>query len=131
MKRSILLAWLTLMTTHGFSALPTYDNPINYYDGDAKIKYPSKLKSLNFKGNFVNEDYFLKMKVGLTKPQVQSLFGTPQHSFGYFNGLFGSRQWLYVFNVVQGDRSMTCPYIVSFDKNNLVERAFFGDSKCF
>jgi outer membrane protein assembly factor BamE (lipoprotein component of BamABCDE complex) len=131
MKKSVLLASLMLMATHGFSAVPTYDNPINYYNGNAKIAYPQKLKPLNFNGIFVNEDYFLKMRVGLTKHQVQSLFGTPQHSYGYLKGLFGSRQWLYVFNVVQGDHSMTCPYIVSFDRNNLVERAFFGDSKCF
>ena len=51
-------------------------------------------------GNYVPEDVAAKVQVGMTKPQVRALLGTP-----LLNDIFHANRWDYYFSSVKGGKA--------------------------
>lgn len=71
------------------------------------------------KGSWVNWDNVRQIENGMNKDQIRHLIGDPQ--FG--EGLYGVREWDYVFHYRENGEHKVCQYKVLFDKNmNLAQQ---------
>lgn len=67
-------------------------------------------------GNYVPEDLAAKVQVGMTKPQVRALLGTP-----LLNDIFHANRWDYYFSSVKGSRAEDrTRFSVFFDNDKVV-----------
>lgn len=95
------------------------------------LKWPQVDKSkFNHDGNqfgsWPNWDNVRMMQPGLNKDQIYSLLGRP-----HFNeGLFGVREWNYVFNYNEEGVHKTCQYKVLFDKDMNAQSFFWYPNGC-
>ncbi|RYF77773.1 MAG: outer membrane protein assembly factor BamE [Comamonadaceae bacterium] len=77
-------------------------------------------------GTFVNLDNLRAVGAGLSKAQLYDLLGTPH----FQEGLFGVREWDYVFNFRSGGGVTTCQYKVLFDKDYLARSFHWKPDTC-
>jgi OOP family OmpA-OmpF porin len=90
-------------------------------------KFPEPSASYRTEGLFVNVPNLRNMSNGLTKPQVLDLLGAPHFS----EGLFGVREWNYIFNLRDQDGSVVqCQYKVLFDGESKVRRTLWNKPQC-
>ena len=68
-------------------------------------------------GNYVPEDVAAKVQVGMTKPQVRALLGTP-----LLNDIFHANRWDYYFSSVKGRKSEDRTRFSIFFENDKVVR---------
>lgn len=68
-------------------------------------------------GNYVPEDVAAKVQVGMTKPQVRALLGTP-----LLNDIFHANRWDYYFSNVKGGRAEDRTRFSIFFENDKVVR---------
>ena len=68
-------------------------------------------------GNYVPEDVAAKVQVGMTKPQVRALLGTP-----LLNDIFHGNRWDYFFSSVKGGRAEDRTRFSIFFENDKVVR---------
>jgi outer membrane protein assembly factor BamE len=68
-------------------------------------------------GNYVPEDLAAKVQVGMTKPQVRALLGTP-----LLNDIFHANRWDYYFSNVKGRRAEERTRFSVFFENDKVVR---------
>ncbi|MFJ2990738.1 outer membrane protein assembly factor BamE [Collimonas sp. NPDC087041] len=79
-------------------------------------------------GTFPSIYVLRTMQVGMDKDQVRLMLGSP-----HFNeGLFGVREWNYIFHFRNGDgnESVVCQYMVRFDADMLVAGTYWRDPDC-
>lgn len=77
-------------------------------------------------GTFVNRDNLRAVGAGLSKDQLYNLLGTPH----FQEGMFGVREWDYVFNFRSGGGVTTCQYKVLFDKDYLARNFYWKPDSC-
>lgn len=67
-------------------------------------------------GNYVTQQQFNALKVGMTKDQVAGIVGSPVSQF-----MFNSNQWQYTYQQYKNDK-LANSYVVNinFDKNSLL-----------
>ena len=68
-------------------------------------------------GNYVPEDVAAKVQVGMTKPQVRALLGTP-----LLNDIFHANRWDYYFSSVKGGKAEDRTRFSVFFENDKVVR---------
>jgi outer membrane protein assembly factor BamE len=68
-------------------------------------------------GNYVPEDVAAKVQVGMTKPQVRALLGTP-----LLNDIFHANRWDYFFSSVKGGKPADRTRFSIFFENDKVVR---------
>ena len=68
-------------------------------------------------GNYVPEDVAAKVQVGMTKPQVRALLGTP-----LLNDIFHGNRWDYFFSNVKGGKADERTRLSVFFENDKVVR---------
>jgi outer membrane protein assembly factor BamE len=68
-------------------------------------------------GNYVPEDVAAKVQVGMTKPQVRALIGTP-----LLNDIFHANRWDYYFSSVKGGKAEDRTRFSIFFENDKVVR---------
>ncbi len=68
-------------------------------------------------GNYVPEDVAAKVQVGMTKPQVRALLGTP-----LLNDIFHGNRWDYFFSSVKGGKTEERTRFSVFFENDKVVR---------
>ena len=68
-------------------------------------------------GNYVPEDVAAKVQVGMTKPQVRALLGTP-----LLNDIFHANRWDYYFSNVKGRKAEDRTRFSIFFENDKVVR---------
>lgn len=84
-------------------------------DANHRVDFPDMDKAWLKGGTFVDVEQLRRIAPGMTKNQVRELISYPH--FG--EGLFGPREWNYLFNFRTGKGSefITCQYMVHFDKD--------------
>lgn len=68
-------------------------------------------------GNYVPEDVAAKVQVGMTKPQVRALLGTP-----LLSDIFHANRWDYYFSSVKGGKAEDRTRLSVFFENDKVVR---------
>lgn len=94
-----------------------------------KRDFPDVSDSWYDDGRFVDPDSIQRIRKGQTKEQVRQLIGNPHFS----EGLFGVREWNYVFNLYTGESGgdyITCQYQVEFDDDMALENTRWRDAQC-
>lgn len=64
-------------------------------------------------GSWVNWDNVRQIERGMNKDQIYNLIGRPH----FAEGLYGVREWDYVFNYRENGEHKVCQYKILFDKN--------------
>lgn len=83
-----------------------------------ELKWP-KIEDASFNhdgnqfGSWPNKKSLAMVERGMNKDQVRNLIGNPHFS----EGMYGVREWDYVFNYKDGKETKQCQYKVMFDKN--------------
>lgn len=117
MKHPSLLSLVTCVLVLAGCAAPT-PSPSGTappaLDVNHRVDFPDMDKAWLKGGTFVDVEQLRRIAPGMTKNQVRELISYPHFS----EGLFGPREWNYIFNVRTGKGSefVTCQYMVHFDK---------------
>ncbi|WP_428851464.1 OmpA family protein [Imbroritus primus] len=120
MNRKSSLAACLLSLTMLFQAAASAAAP-------SEEQFPDPASSYRTEGLFPNVANLRNMSNGLTKPQVLDLLGAPHFS----EGLFGVREWNYIFNLRDADGSVTqCQYKVLYDDQAKVRRTLWNKPQC-
>ncbi|TCP92163.1 Beta-barrel assembly machine subunit BamE [Cricetibacter osteomyelitidis] len=77
-------------------------------------------------GSWPNWDNVNTIEKGMNKEQIRQLVGDPQ----FAEGLFGVREWDYVFNYREHGEHKICQYKVLFDKNGEAQSFFWLPESC-
>lgn len=79
-------------------------------------------------GTFPNLDNLRQMRTGMSKDQIYDALGRPH----FDEGLFGVRQWNYLFNfrTGPGPEYVSCQYQVRFDDKLLSESLHWKEPQC-
>ena len=96
---------------------------------DETVEFPSKSKAKQKEGAFVNPGNLLMVQPGMTKKQLYTHLDTPHFS----EGLFGVKQWNYIFHFRQVGSSeiLTCQYRIDFDKKYRVQQTYLDSKQCY
>ncbi|WP_061540144.1 outer membrane protein assembly factor BamE domain-containing protein [Collimonas fungivorans] len=96
--------------------------------GDQQVKFPARSTAWLKEGTFPNEENLRKIRTGMSKNQLYALIDKPHFS----EGLFGPKQWNYIFNfrTGKGDEFITCQYRVDFDANSLTRAMYWDRPEC-
>ena len=78
------------------------------------------------KGSWVNWDNVAQIEKGMNKDQLYNLIGRPH----FAEGLFGVREWDYVFNYRENGVHKVCQYKVLFDKDMNVNQQWWLPNGC-
>ena len=77
-------------------------------------------------GTYPSIDALRRIQVGTTKAQIQNLLGPP-----HFNeGVWGVREWNYLFNFRQNGGVITCEYKVLFDHDHVAHSIYWSPDSC-
>ncbi len=92
------------------------------------VQFPQKSSATLKEGTFANVDNLRQMIPGLTKTQVYDLLGAPH----FREGLFGVRQWDYIFNfrTGKGNEYMVCQYQIKFNQDMKTETGAWDKREC-
>lgn len=77
-------------------------------------------------GTWPNWDNVNTIEKGMNKDQIRALVGDPQ----FAEGLYGVREWDYVFNYRENGQHRICQYKVLFDKNMNAQSFFWLPEGC-
>lgn len=77
-------------------------------------------------GSWGNRDTINLVEKGMTKKQILALLGTP-----HFNeGLFGVREWDYIFNFRENGEHKICQFKILFDKDMKAQSLLWHPENC-
>lgn len=95
---------------------------------ERQVKFPERSNAWIKEGTFPNVENLRTLRAGMSKYQLYALIGKPH--FG--EGLFGPKQWNYIFNfrAENGVEIITCQYQIHFDKESLVNAAYWDRPGC-
>lgn len=121
---------LTLLLASGCSMFGRSSGPrpvVLNANPDA-VQFPQKSTATLKEGTFANVDNLRQMIPGLTKTQVYDLLGAPHFS----EGLFGVRQWDYIFNfrTGMGNEYLVCQYQIKFNQDMKTETGAWDKREC-
>lgn len=77
-------------------------------------------------GSWVNWDNVRQIERGMNKDQLYNLIGRPH----FAEGLYGVREWDYVFNYRENGEHKVCQYKVLFDKNMNAQQFYWYPNGC-
>ncbi|MCD9085689.1 OmpA family protein [Stenotrophomonas sp. SY1] len=127
-KRNMLVAFVVVIACASpvNAALPV---KVSGSIGD--VSFPDKSHSYLSEGDFVSVGNLRQMRPGLGKDQVRLLLGNPH----FTEGVFGSREWNYVFNFRTGvgEGYITCQYQVRYERKDgeyLAQSLHWDESAC-
>lgn len=100
-------------------------------DSAHNVKFPAVDKAdfsqNNYKGAWPNWSNIAQLEHGMSKDQLYDLIGRPH----YKEGLFGVKEWNYVFNYRDADNNhQVCQMQVQFDKNMTVQAYYWQGADC-
>jgi outer membrane protein assembly factor BamE (lipoprotein component of BamABCDE complex) len=97
-------------------------------DANHRVDFPDMDQAWLKGGTFVDIEQLRRIAPGMTKNQVRELISYPHFS----EGLFGPREWNYIFNVRtgQGQAFITCQYMVHFDQDIRAQDFHWKGSTC-
>ena len=101
---------------------------ISFDNSDTKdVAFPDMDRAWLKSGAIMDPVHVRSMGLGLTKNQVRSIIQHPHFS----EGLFGPKQWDYIFNFKKPDGSyLTCQYQVHFDEHSKTKGTFWNSHEC-
>lgn len=101
---------------------------ISFDNSDTKdVVFPDMDRAWLKSGAIMDPTHVRSMGLGLTKNQVRSIIQYPHFS----EGLFGPKQWDYIFNFKKPDGSyLTCQYQVHFDEHNKTKGTYWNTREC-
>lgn len=94
--------------------------------GDIEVVFPDRAKAVIKEGTFPSLDSLRNMAPGLSKNQVYELLGRPH----FREGVFGVREWNYIFNFRKSGKIVTCQYKVFFGADKSTQSAHWLPSGC-
>lgn len=94
--------------------------------GSAETVFPDKSKAAIKEGAFPAVDHLRNMAPGLTKNQVHDLLGRSH----FREGVFGVREWNYIFHFRHNDQVETCQYKVLFDAEKRTQSTHWLPAAC-
>lgn len=94
--------------------------------GGAETVFPDKSKAVIKEGAFPALDHLRNMVPGLTKGQVYDLLGRPH----FREGVFGVREWNYIFHFRNNGQVGTCQYKVLFDADKRTQSIHWLPAAC-
>ncbi|MEH6422610.1 outer membrane protein assembly factor BamE domain-containing protein [Pseudomonas sp. CGJS7] len=94
--------------------------------GDIEVRFPSLDRAVIKEGSYPSTENVRKMAPGLTKNQVYDLLGRPH----FREGVFGVREWNYIFHFRADGKVTTCQYQVIFGSDKLTESSHWSGSAC-
>lgn len=77
-------------------------------------------------GSWVNWENVKQIERGMNKDQLYNLIGRPH----FAEGLYGVREWDYVFNYRENGEHKICQYKILFDKNMNAQSFFWHPNGC-
>lgn len=77
-------------------------------------------------GSWPNWDNVRQIEAGMNKDQIYNLIGRPH----FQEGLYGVREWDYLFNYRENGEHKTCQYKILFDKNKNAQSFFWLPEGC-
>ncbi|WP_416191851.1 outer membrane protein assembly factor BamE [Neisseria sp. CCUG12390] len=77
-------------------------------------------------GSWPNWDNVRQIEAGMNKDQIYNLIGRPHHQ----EGLYGVREWDYLFNYRENGEHKTCQYKILFDKDKNAQSFFWNPEGC-
>ena len=101
---------------------------ISFGNSDTQdVVFPDMDRAWLKSGAIMDPMHVRSMGLGLTKNQVRSIIQYPHFS----EGLFGPKQWDYIFNFKKPDGSyLTCQYQVHFDEYNKTKGTYWNTPEC-
>lgn len=101
---------------------------ISFDNSDTQdVVFPDMDRAWLKSGAIMDPMHVRSMGLGLTKNQVRSIIQYPHFS----EGLFGPKQWDYIFNFKKPDGSyLTCQYQVHFDEYNKTKGTYWNTPEC-
>lgn len=94
--------------------------------GGAETVFPDMSKAVIKEGAFPTVDHLRNMAPGLTKTQVYDLLGRPH----FREGVFGVREWNYIFHFRTNGQIQTCQYKVLFSADKLTQSTHWSPADC-
>lgn len=77
-------------------------------------------------GSWPNWDNVRQIEAGMNKDQIYNLIGRPH----FQEGLYGVREWDYLFNYRENGEHKTCQYKILFDKKMNAQSFFWLPEGC-
>ncbi|MGC1547054.1 MAG: OmpA family protein [Rhodanobacter sp.] len=94
--------------------------------GAESIVFPDAKAARPKDGTFPSLDNLRLIGSGMTKAQIQSLIGPP-----HFNeGVWGVREWDYLFNFRKDHEVVACQYKVLFDTDKIARSFYWSPASC-
>lgn len=89
---------------------------------------PDDVTPMHRGGTFPELDHLRELHAGLNKRQISQLIGWPH----YEEGVWGVREWNYVFNFRDGDTDhvTVCQYKILFDQDKLARSFYWKPEDC-
>lgn len=94
--------------------------------GGAETEFPDKDRAVIKEGAFPTLDHLRNMAPGLTKNQVYELLGRPH----FREGVFGVREWNYIFHFRVNGQIETCQYKVLYDADKRTQSTHWLPAGC-
>lgn len=123
-KLLCLLAPFTLVACGNLSQVNdngTTDNPVWPKVEEARVNFNGSQY-----GIWPNWDNVRQIESGMNKTQLYHLIGVPH----YAEGMFGVREWDYVFNYRQNGVHKVCQFKILFDKDMNAQSFFWNPQGC-
>jgi outer membrane protein OmpA-like peptidoglycan-associated protein len=92
----------------------------------ANVVFPQREKAWFKEGTFPNLENLRAVGSGATKDQLYGLLGRPHFS----EGLFGVREWDYIFHFRKPEGVITCQFKTMFDKNYAAQSFHWMPAEC-
>lgn len=126
----VVASLVTVLLTSGCSMFRSSESPrpaAANVNSDA-VQFPPKSAATLKEGTFANVDNLRQMIPGLTKTQVYDLLGPPHFS----EGLFGVRQWDYIFNfrTGKGNEYLVCQYQIKYTQEMKTDTGAWDKREC-
>ncbi len=92
----------------------------------AEVVFPQRDEAWLKEGTFPNVENLRAVASGATKDQLYGLLGRPHFS----EGLFGVREWDYIFHFPRPEGVITCQFKTVFDKNYTAQSFYWLPANC-
>lgn len=91
-----------------------------------KPKFPDPGSATFKNGSWPNLDNLRQVQAGMSKDQLYELLGRPH----FHEGLFGVREWDYLFHFRGSEGERTCQYKILFDEHMLARSFYWKPESC-
>ena len=126
----VVASLLTVLLASGCSMFRSSEpsKPATANVNSDAVPFPPKSSATLKEGTFANVENLRQMIPGLTKTQVYDLLGPPH----FHEGLFGVRQWDYIFNfrTGKGNEYMVCQYQIKFTQDMKTDTGAWDKREC-